>query len=61
MAGLVPERRSREALERANAELIERHRQHLQSWAADKAANSRSSGGSQQPVTRQPANEPENQ
>ncbi len=39
MAGLVPEKRTRQELERANAELIERHRRHLQSWTADKAAN----------------------
>jgi len=34
MAGLLPERRTREELERANATLLEKHWQHLQSWVA---------------------------
>jgi hypothetical protein len=44
MAGLIPERRTRKALERANAELIERHKRHLQSWVSDKAASSEQGG-----------------
>jgi hypothetical protein len=40
MAGLLPERRSRSDLERANDELIKKHRHHLQSWLSEKAANS---------------------
>jgi hypothetical protein len=40
MAGLLPERRSRNELERANDELIKRHQNHLQSWISEKAANS---------------------
>jgi hypothetical protein len=39
MAGLLPERRSRNELERANNELIKRHQNHLQTWLLDKAAN----------------------
>lgn len=38
MAGLVPERRTRRELEQANAELIEKHKQHLQSWVRDKSS-----------------------
>jgi len=40
MAGLLPERRSRNELERANDELIKRHQHHLQSWLSDKTADS---------------------
>jgi hypothetical protein len=40
MAGLLPEKRSRNELERANDELIKRHQHHLQSWLSEKVANS---------------------
>jgi hypothetical protein len=40
MAGLLPERRSRNELERANDELIKKHRHHLQSWLSETAADS---------------------
>jgi len=50
MAGLVPEKRTRQELERANTELIERHKRHLQSWTADKVAvANRKSANSQTP------------
>lgn len=42
MAGLVPERRNREELDRANNALLERHREHLRSWVADRTAASES-------------------
>lgn len=32
MAGLVPKRRTSDELERANNQLLEKHREHLQSW-----------------------------
>ena len=40
MAGLVPERRNREELERANNTLLERHRAHLRSWVANRTTSS---------------------
>ncbi len=36
MAGLVPKRRTSDELERANNQLLEKHREHLQSWAKNK-------------------------
>jgi hypothetical protein len=51
MAGLLPEKRSRNELERANDELIKRHQHHLQSWLSEKVANS--GAGSMRSNTRQ--------
>jgi len=42
MAGLVPKRRSRSELERANATLLEKHKDHLRTWVASKRAASKS-------------------
>lgn len=36
MAGLVPKRRTSDELERANNQLLEKHREHLQSWINNK-------------------------
>ena len=36
MAGLVPKRRTSDELERANNQLLEKHREHLQSWVKNK-------------------------
>jgi hypothetical protein len=56
MAGLVPEKRTRQQLERANAELIERHKRHLESWTADKAATAaRRTANTQLPPKQAPA------
>jgi len=38
MAGLVPKRRTRNELERANETLLERHKDHLRTWVEGKKA-----------------------
>jgi hypothetical protein len=36
MAGLVPKRKTRDEIERANEELLQRHRAYLEAWIANR-------------------------
>jgi hypothetical protein len=58
MAGLVPNRKTREELERANSTLLERHREHLRAWVADNAK--RDSGEDRSTVAKEKSNCDEN-
>lgn len=46
MAGLVPVKRSREEIHRANSDLVEKHRVYLASWVSEKSSHSQSKSGS---------------
>jgi hypothetical protein len=37
MAGLVPKRKTRDEIERANEEFLRRHRAYLEAWVSKKA------------------------
>ena len=38
MAGLVPVKRTREEIQRANRDLLEKHRAYLASWVSEKSS-----------------------
>jgi len=46
MAGLNPKKRSGVELKRANDQLLQRHREHLQSWVEHKTTSDQKEGGS---------------
>lgn len=58
MAGLMPQRRTREQLERANDRLIQEHREYLQSWIRnDRVSSTERSTELAQPVSSDPDGE----
>jgi hypothetical protein len=55
MAGLIPNRKSKEELEKANTRLLERHRAHLRAWVASSGA--RDQGENNAPVAKEKSSE----